>query len=567
MKKYFYLLLVASTVFLASCDKDTNVYSNDEIEINTPTDSSIETPIDTTVVSSLTGRTLTFGVNMELKAGTKAALSGLDINWQDGDYIGVATDNDATIRVYAVTPKSDAKKGTVTVSEVAGASKYYALFKGRLGHSGGAHEVDANDFSMIRFNTTTKTFYGNSDGDLSVGKQQVATGSLSSYLWWDNGYPLSMAGVATTNPSGSENTLIMRPCLALVKLQIASASVPAAYYRDTLVYNNPKYDVDHEHIYSAVRGFNLYQKAGSTIYSSGDFTVSVADNGALTTTVVDNENKREYRQLSQTEKLSSGTNYYMCIIPGGSITSFKIDFLGYANNTPTISWDAMYTMTNSGSYTVSPGDYFDFGTLNPLGLKKAQNEAADDAADEAAASYVPAITIDGNMADWAGIGDSFSNSSHSRIHAWKYKSDAQKVYLYLAFRKNRACTASSAGLYIGFDLDNNDATGNSYGNVAGCEAYVRAFPFTNASEGSTPVGTNGLDANSEVWASGIGYHNGTVSTYIYDAGEDIGSDSSNVYVEISIPREYLNMPAAGNSIKMGCSFAWYATDKKSVTLE
>ena len=45
-------------------------------------------------------------------------------------------------------------------------------------------------------------------------------------------------------------------------------------------------------------------------------------------------------------------------------------------------------------YDELPGDYYDLGTLNPIGRKKAKNEAEDEAAD-AAGPFVPAITING----------------------------------------------------------------------------------------------------------------------------------------------------------------------------
>lgn len=180
--------------------------------------------------------------------------------------------------------------------------------------------------------------------------------------------------------------------------------------------------------------------------------------------------------------------------------------------------------------------------------------------------YAPAITIDGDMSDWDGIASSFSNSSNSRIREWKFKSDPYTVFFYVKMRKNRAWN-SDPGLYIGFDLDNDDSTGNGYGSNTGCEAFVKSIPFSNDTEGSEPIGFVGVDANSQVWSSGIGYHNGTVHVAHYDAGESLSSSSSNTYLELSVPREYLGLPAAGNSITIGCSFNWYITDKVSVTME
>lgn len=542
MKKLFYILIAASAVLFAACEKETG---------------NNQAPVPSSEDPALTGRTITFSASIDMLAETRASLDGLAVQWaSSGDYIGVATDNDATIRVYEVTRDAvDKTLASVAVAEVAGASEYYAVFKGSLGHSGGANEVAADDYSMISFNTTTKTFSG-----LTVGKQQVAENSLSSYLWYTNGYPLALAGKA------NGTSLSMKPCLALLKLRIDAESVPAEYYYKNIPFTTT-YDIEHDHYYSAVRGFDLYQKGGSTIYSSGDYTVQVNNDGSLTTAVVDNANKRDYRQMSQSEKLKSGTDYLMCVIPGGSITSFLINFLGYAdNNVGAVSWDAVYTMTKSGSVTVNPGDCYSLGTLNPLGRKKAANEAADEAADEAASiPYVPAITIDGDMSDWNDIDYSYNNSENSRIRAWKFKSDAQKIYLYLAMRKNRV--DGGKNLYIGFDKDNDNATGTSHGDVTGIEASAKVIPFTNSGEGTEPVGVSGIDSASQVWGDGVGYHDAVVSTAYYDAGESLSSNSSNIYIEVSIPREYLNLPAAGNTITVGCSYGWGTTDKVSVILE
>lgn len=543
MKKVFYILLAASAALFVSCAKDKDIKPTEEPVIS-------EAPI-------FTGETITFEVNMDVQKETMASLSGLNINWQSGDYIGVVTDNSATIVAYAVTPDGEnPKKGTVTVNAVAEATKYYAIFRGSLGANGDAEkEVAANDFSGITFNTSTKTFSG-----LTVGKQQVASGSLGSHLWYTNGFPLSMAGVGSANPSG--NTLIMRPCLALFKVRIASASVPAGYYLNTETYTSSK-GKEHEHTYSAVRGFNFYQIGSSTIYSSGDFTVSVADDGTLTTESVDNANRGTYRQISQEEKLTADTDYLMCLIPSGVQTTFKFDFLGYSDNSGGLLWDAVYSMSNPAKYTVSPGDYYDLGTLNPLGMKKAANEAADDAADEAASSYVPAITIDGNLSDWAAI-PVLPSSQTSRIREWKFKSDAFYVYFYFSLRKNRCGTGKH--LVMGFNTDNNTATGSNYdtNKILGNEVTVSVDPFTNA------VGSNLIPVNDHtgtVSISGGTTTNDIVYVYNYDAGEDLADDSSSTYVELSIPRDKLNLPAAGSAITIGCAFDYYVTGTQSITLE
>ena len=485
MKKIFYILFAAAAVLLVSCAK--------EIGDNAATD------------AKLTGETITFSATIDMPALTRAALSSLNIEWQSGDYIGIATDNDATIRVYPVTVDGvDATKCTITVDKVDGASAYYAVFKGRLGNDGGANEVAADDFSMISFNTSTKTFSG-----LTVGNQQVAANSLSSYLWYTNGYPLAMAGKA----DGA--SLSMRPCLALVKLGIDAESVPAGDY----YVNDPyvsSYSINHDHYYSAVRGFNLYQMGGSTIYSSGDFTVQIADNGSLTTTATGD---KQYRQISQSGMLASGTDYLMCLIPGGSITSFKVDFLGYADNTPTLSWDAVYTMRLPAAITVAPGDYYDLGVLNPLGRKKAKNEATDEATDAAAAVFTPAIEIDGDMSDWSALdaADYVTISAPSQDYQ-EFKVAYDALYLYFYSKRNLA-RQSEWPFYVWYRIDtNNDG------------AYEKEFYFYPYSKPDSELVFNANPASSNI--------SGLTLTSARNEGADY------VEFETSVPRSELSITDA-----------------------
>lgn len=447
MKKVLSILFASLLVWSISCTKETVMVNNPEKDIE-------ESPAD----NGTEKKTITFSASIDFNKETKASLSGLNINWQSGDYVGIATDNSATIVAYPVTPDGvDETKCTITVDAVEGATAYYAIFKGRLGDGGaGKYNREADDFSDVTFNTSTKTFSG-----LTVGNQQVAVGSLASYLWYTDGFPLAMAG------KSDGTTLVMRPCLALVKLQINSESVPADYFYKTITYTSSS-DINHDYNYSAVRGFNLYQKGSSTIYSSGDYTVQIEADGTLTTTSTGTQ--KEYRQISQTDKLVADTDYIMCLIPGGEITSFKIDFLGYSANTPTLTWDAVYSMSKSGSITVSPGDCYDLGKLNPLGRKKAKNEAGWDAADAEAASFTPAITIDGDVTEWNTITGT-SNGSHT-----SFKATSDEKYLY--FYSYRSSSTSRYGeiwghhqgyIYIALDLDNNMSTGS--GSISGNGPY------------------------------------------------------------------------------------------------
>lgn len=487
MKKVFYTLLVVSTAVFVSCNKE-----------------NVEDPSGV-VVDITPKKTITFSASIEMPSATKAALSGLDINWQSGDYIGIAADNSSDIVAYPITVDGeDPTKCTFTVDAVPGATAYYAIFRGSNA------TIDKNDFTGVAFDTDTKTFSG-----LTVGKQQVSAGEFNSHLYITNGYPLSMAG------KSNGTSLVMKPCLALFKLQIAAGSVPSDYYF-TETYTSSK-SVNHDHNYSAVRGFNLYQKGSSTILSSGDFTVQVAADGSLTTTAVDNENKGEYRQLSQSEKLVSGTDYLMCLIPGGSITSVVVDFLGYKDNTPTLSWDAVYTMRKTGNLNVTPGSFVNLGTLNPIALKKTQNEANDEAIDAAAQSYTPAITIDGDMSDWASlsasqyVGISAPSQDYQEL---KVAYDALMLYFYS--KRNSARISEWGKGYIWYRIDTNSDT----------SAYEKAFyfyPYSISGSGPYVVSFNSAPASSNI------------SSLTLSVAGHQDTESGIVEIEVSVPRSELNI--------------------------
>ena len=167
------------------------------------------------------------------------------------------------------------------------------------------------------------------------------------------------------------------------------------------------------------------------------------------------------------------------------------------------------------------------------------------------------ITVDGDMSDWAEIA-AFASSQNSRIREWKFKASEKYVYFYFSLRKNRVDSART--LYIGFDTDNNSETGASHGNIAGCEAVIKAVPFTNVGEATTPVPVDGFDNQSKADAN-----EGAVYCKVYDAGEDLGSSSSSIYLEISVSRDKLALPASGQ-ITVGCSYDWYVTGVQAVTL-
>ncbi len=181
-----------------------------------------------------------------------------------------------------------------------------------------------------------------------------------------------------------------------------------------------------------------------------------------------------------------------------------------------------------------------------------------------AAAFTPAIVVDGDLSDWAGVA-AYPSTGSSRIREWKFKSDERFVYFYFSLRKNRSYAGKH--LVIGFNTDNNESTGFNYdtNKILGIETQVSLDPFKNASD-AEPDCYNGYVTDSEIKIDGqSSLIKGAVYVYGYDAGESLSSDNSSTYIELSIPREKLNLAASG-SITVGCSFDYYVTGTQSITL-
>ena len=514
MKKVWYILLSASMALLFSCAK--------EVRVNEPAE---EAP-------RLGGETLTFTARIELAPQTRAGLgeaseTGMPVLWSSDDSIGIATNNSAVIKAYPITvDATDATQCTFTVEAVPGATAYYALFKGSLNGTEASQKISTGNFEGISFDTETKTFSG-----LTVGDTQVGDGALSSYLWHDKGYPLAMAGKA------NGTSLVMKPCLALVKLQIHADSVPADQYVVSETYKG------NAHSYSAIRGFDFYQRAASSLYSSGDYTVRISDDNQLT--VAASGNNTAVREKSLSTKLVADTPYYMCVIPGGEVSSFRINFLGFADNAGTLSWDAVYTMNLVKDMTVAPGSFFDLGTLNPLGRKMAKNHAEDDAAASAA------VTIDGQFGDWTAVTNVYT-PSNDNIVQWKYTYDDTNLYFLYKIPKTAIPFSSSynwgAYIYMGFNTDNLAGTGSNAGGGinGGYEAMAVLFPWRGTEEGnpSCVVGEDGNGHFECPVGTNPGHHPMLGGAF----------DGDYCFMEVRIPRTEIGSPT-GN-ITVNHSLDW-----------
>ena len=168
------------------------------------------------------------------------------------------------------------------------------------------------------------------------------------------------------------------------------------------------------------------------------------------------------------------------------------------------------------------------------------------------------INIDGDMTDWDEVTPSYESTRTSRIRSWKYYADDDNVYFYFVLRKNRSCNAPFC---IGFDWDDSgNLTDNN--NIKNCEALARFYPFTNAS-GAQPVCVNGFVSNAKI--NGVDEPS-AIYAFDYDDGSDVSSDSSNHYLELSIPKSTLKLPAAGTTVNIAASLDYYEAGFQSITL-
>ena len=168
------------------------------------------------------------------------------------------------------------------------------------------------------------------------------------------------------------------------------------------------------------------------------------------------------------------------------------------------------------------------------------------------------ITVDGTLTDWESIQAIETNNATSRIRAWKVISSEKFIYLYFALRKDRA--DNSRKLVIGFNTDKDVATGTltDNNNLKGCEAIVKDIvPCTNAS-GAANTFLTGAGSGIAVPTSGANTENAA-----FCWGVDSG-DASNVFVELSIPKAALALPAT--EIQLGASYDYYFTGYIDITL-
>ena len=139
------------------------------------------------------------------------------------------------------------------------------------------------------------------------------------------------------------------------------------------------------------------------------------------------------------------------------------------------------------------------------------------------------------------------------------------LYFYFALRANRADKGRK--LVIGFNTDKDAATGSLTDNnkMKGCEAIVKdIIPFTNDSGASALTFLQGTASGTAVSTANSNTENAAIC-WGNIANVDLSSDSSNAFVELSVPKAALALPAG--EIQIGASYEYYFTEYVTLTLK
>ena len=170
-------------------------------------------------------------------------------------------------------------------------------------------------------------------------------------------------------------------------------------------------------------------------------------------------------------------------------------------------------------------------------------------------TFTPAVTIDGDFADWDGVtewdGTRNSGSSNSRINNWRMQADKYNIYVYLDLNTEKI--TNSRYIYVGFDTDCNKETGSVRAGCPGCEQYAVIYPAVAESNPLAMI--QGTDPQSKV----NGNSDGTLTTWC-----NLGSPNS--LVELCIPRSKVGLTDPA-TIKVSVSYNDYDAAQQELVLE
>ena len=241
----------------------------------------------------------------------------------------------------------------------------------------------------------------------------------------------------------------------------------------------------------------------------------------------------------------------------GSAKDFEAYSVYFLENKP---WEEGMTQIAVGDEVILKGQLTKYKDTYETSSKKAYVYSLNGVT-EASSTPAAAITIDGDLSDWTEVTTVFEGVN-DRIKEWKFTSDANNVYFYYKMTAAKIKTDGSSKFYVGFNLDNDVATGSqgehgAAGNNGGLEALAYFYPW-NAE--ANAVIAAGVDE-----ASWIENPVGTKTDAKVTVGGKIDGDFA--YLEISIPRTALGSPASGAEITVKTAVQYYPTTAEKVALQ
>ena len=144
-----------------------------------------------------------------------------------------------------------------------------------------------------------------------------------------------------------------------------------------------------------------------------------------------------------------------------------------------------------------------------------------------------------------------------RIINWKVMSDSRYIYTYIKYNKADAASAGSSHyLYVGFDTDNDPASGGDTAYLSKVEAITMVYPIKSYSEG---VFTFDPSNSNNYIQSPVGTPTGKPS--------HLGSaDASYVYAEIAVDRSLIGCSASGKTIGIKVAVRSQSSTEQTITL-
>lgn len=184
------------------------------------------------------------------------------------------------------------------------------------------------------------------------------------------------------------------------------------------------------------------------------------------------------------------------------------------------------------------------------------------------------VTLDGNVSEWDAVE---SIAGGNAPFTWKYTSDANNVYFFYKITASKIkCNDTDFTykwrryIYIGFDTDNNAATGQTSGlpgglTIVGCEANALVYPFRGTAPAADAYpegveGVNGVDEESWIKLADGTTTESKITAFGY-------RDGDYFYLEIGVPRAGIGSPAAGSKVNVQFSFSWDLSDTETIILK